>query len=120
MKLKDLGISFLTEEDLSQDIEIEIVNMLGRNVTEGNFQIPTDLVLQRVNNMGFNIDVYQLLEILSNIDLVHSATAEVIDIDKPGDTSGSLSAMGPDEDPHDAVAKLAKQHAQKELRSGKG
>lgn len=109
MRYRDLIV-----EDYSDDLRSEIINLLVAVSVEGIDEVDTQNLLADLQSQGYAIDEAGLLEILDEIDIVSTASADSINIA----TSDADMMVGQDADEVEAdrVDSLAKKKASDDLK----
>ena len=70
----------LIVEDYTDALRSEIINLLAAVSAEGVTEVDTENLLADLQAQGYNVDTSSLLQLMDQIDLVQTASADTIQI----------------------------------------
>lgn len=103
----------LFDSDYNEDLRSEVITLLTAVSAEGIDEIQTQNLLRDLEQQGFAVDEETLLDILSTIEIVSTATGDTISI--ATSDADAMVGDGSDEVEQGRVDDLATDQATKDL-----
>jgi riboflavin synthase alpha subunit len=108
MRFRDLIV-----EDYADDLQSEIINLLTAVSVHGVIEVDTTSLLTDLKMAGYSVDISTLLQVLDQIKIVKTATADTINI-STDDTNKMVGANAKTMQ-KDRVANLAKKKSKQDI-----
>ena len=115
----------ISETDYMADMKDEIINLLSIASSRGITNIKTSFLVKDLKNLGFEIDLDTIVDVMNDIDIVSSADTNKITLGSDNDELttpefGDESPLGGFDDKPDSgdtpVDQMAKRQATKDIK----
>jgi len=115
----------ISETDYMADMKDEIINLLSIASSRGITNIKTSFLVKDLKNLGFEIDLDTIVDVMNDIDIVSSADTNKITLGSDNDELttpefGDESPLGGFDDKQDSgdtpVDQMAKRQATKDIK----